>query len=943
MCYSCNFRHHHRTDARKVNCNTSLTTAHEDICILFRYCDEQSYRLDVDCAMKALANMKARHTTACWTCFVGKTSVVVIESDYEEAAWKSVWKELIKHYDRIIPQRPKSITDLRNRLNGILEVYMKENTRNLGEVSKISAIYGRLELPMKWSAYFKATATEEEENSKVDEDTFNSLTYEIAGHVENGINFLCVEASEILAFVATDCEHIYSSSIPPHLPIAYGLKGNSLPMSVMREIINDIRFDLKNQNTGVLCEVYDGQFHPIIVKSEKGEPLTRLQHAIQFFRTMMKEYERSELVHELLKYSDIASDDVKYICEMTFKDGLSLDLDSVRLQMNKFIQEDIIERKIYIETIDFNGFQMKDIVTLHRREIWLKYMKNKFISKPQVNYDRLTCEELKEMIEGTRLHRRLASHLDGDVTSEISDLTSTSADPDYVPGDESEISDNEDLIMDDDMSIEPNISTLSTTSEGNTCMRTILHKLQTIENRHNWINESVDSFVWNYLSSRNAINKLFKYEMDIINEEVSRYFHKQLFKKNDSKEVRVKKIYNQLRQMPQMMMVDSSEDEVLQKYEPLRLLDIYRNYITSSKYPKEYLAAAVCKIRHRESVAEWEGRSPIPINLELPFLDDVHIIFNYPEFSEDRQQIEMRTFDYTHILNNLRFHICNKGFDEVKTDAFMCVSKVNHDVLPLAIVEDKLDRQNCQISQRFFSEDVQKILQLNGDKSEANFVEKTRNWFRACDERGMSVEVRMKYLHDMYSFLLSRCDLYDYPPATTHISGIPIKTFEALLHSISTRFSLYQLSSTRSYNTRAISTLAVESFFSDLARYEFSGLGAPKSVDIPKLISHVVHINTTKHNPERGFEFTTSTRDNYPVYLMDTAERDTSNSNFQQNLFDITKYKKKYKSRRWFTLSKPKEVLKGGKGVRQYFKIDESKLTLEQHFGQKVTIDKFEI
>ena len=154
-------------------------------------------------------------------------------------------------------------------------------------------------------------------------------------------------------------------------------------------------------------------------------------------------------------------------------------------------------------------------------------------------------------------------------------------------------------------------------------------------------------------------------------------------KKNDSKEVRVNKIYNQLRQRPKMIIIDSSEDEVVQKYKPMRLLDIYQKYITSSKYPKEYLAAAVCKIRHHESVAEWEGKSRIPINLEIPFLDDVHIIFNYLEFSEARQQIEMRTFDYTHILNNLRFHICSKGFNGVKTDAFMRVSKVNHDVFTL--------------------------------------------------------------------------------------------------------------------------------------------------------------------------------------------------------------------------------------------------------------------
>ena len=103
----------------------------------------------------------------------------------------------------------------------------------------------------------------------------------------------------------------------------------------------------------------------------------------------------------------------------------------------------------------------------------------------------------------------------------------------------------------------------------------------------------------------------------------------------------------------------------------------------------------------------------------------------------------------------------------------------------------------------------------------------------------------------MYELLISKVKLADYPPPTTHVNGIPIRTFEAILHNISTRFSLFILASENSYNTRAISTLAVESFFSDLNKYEFSGLGAP--------ISHVVQINTTKHNPHRGFEFSTST------------------------------------------------------------------------------------
>ena len=84
--------------------------------------------------------------------------------------------------------------------------------------------------------------------------------------------------------------------------------------------------------------------------------------------------------------------------------------------------------------------------------------------------------------------------------------------------------------------------------------------------------------------------------------------------------------------------------------------------------------------------------------------------------------------------------MCNQGFTGVSTEAFVNVSKVNYDVLPLAIVEDKLDRQNCQISQRFFSKEVEEILELNGNKSEAEFVKKTRNWYRACDERGIDMK-----------------------------------------------------------------------------------------------------------------------------------------------------------------------------------------------------------
>ena len=89
-------------------------------------------------------------------------------------------------------------------------------------------------------------------------DTSNELCVKLTQSVEEGINFLRVEASEIIAFLATDSECIVKPGIPPHIPIAYGLKGPSLSNKIFRNMRNDIRNELHSRNTSVLCEVYDG-------------------------------------------------------------------------------------------------------------------------------------------------------------------------------------------------------------------------------------------------------------------------------------------------------------------------------------------------------------------------------------------------------------------------------------------------------------------------------------------------------------------------------------------------------------------------------------------------------------------------------------------------------------------------------------------------------------
>ena len=65
-------------------------------------------------------------------------------------------------------------------------------------------------------------------------------------------------------------------------------------------------------------------------------------------------------------------------------------------------------------------------------------------------------------------------------------------------------------------------------------------------------------------------------------------------------------------------------------------------------------------------------------------------------------------------------------------------------------------------------------------------------------------------------------------------------------------------------NQRSVSTLAVESFFSNLTNMEFSGLGCPKAVDISRLIMHVTQLNTIHHNKDRSFVFSTTNQGSVP-------------------------------------------------------------------------------
>ena len=165
--------------------------------------------------------------------------------------------------------------------------------------------------------------------------------------------------------MATNSDRILQPGIPSHLPIAYGMRGHSLPMKIMRNMVNDLRNELQKRNTSALCDVYDGQFHQLIMRSENAEPLTRLQMMHDHFNSVMKKYDKKELLEKLMPYSEITEGNKKEIEINPFDEDTVLELDSVTVRMRKEYNVKIFT----IMTNEIGGFSMKDFVTYWRPKL----------------------------------------------------------------------------------------------------------------------------------------------------------------------------------------------------------------------------------------------------------------------------------------------------------------------------------------------------------------------------------------------------------------------------------------------------------------------------------------------------------------------------------------------------------------------------------------------
>ncbi|KAJ8316700.1 hypothetical protein KUTeg_005748 [Tegillarca granosa] len=241
--------------------------------------------------------------------------------------------------------------------------------------------------------------------------------------------------------------------------------------------------------------------------------------------------------------------------------------------------------------------------------------------------------------------------------------------------------------------------------------------------------------------------------------------------------------------------------------------------LTGRNDPKTALNIAYAEYAWPERLQTWKTQSPI--NDEMKVIGSYPDYWFYiPEFSYDRQQLEVRYIDSSHLLTRTRRKVCNGGIDKLSSKPWLKAASTRKTFLTSVMVEDVIDPMSVPMSVTHFSSEV---MRDNGDIHAADLCHDVRNWWKEEDEAGISAIDRIKMRFCLRDRLLRDVDFSKFPPPTKYVNGWPIQLLEALIASIDSKSILYSLTKTGTYNTRAFSSMMGETFFSEVANQEKHG------------------------------------------------------------------------------------------------------------------------
>ena len=143
--------------------------------------------------------------------------------------------------------------------------------------------------------------------------------------------------------------------------------------------------------------------------------------------------------------------------------------------------------------------------------------------------------------------------------------------------------------------------------------------------------------------------------------------------------------------------------------------------------------------------------------------------------------------------------MCCHGCKFCKTEHFLELCAERPDILCHSIVEDRADPQNVFTAIKFFSLQVESYMLSKGYAETANLIKLIRNWFRACNERGIKADERVEYWYDIHEFLTRDIDFKQFSSKLCghYVKGMPVQHLKPYCRSVQHTYTCIHLLLTR--------------------------------------------------------------------------------------------------------------------------------------------------
>ena len=133
---------------------------------------------------------------------------------------------------------------------------------------------------------------------------------------------------------------------------------------------------------------------------------------------------------------------------------------------------------------------------------------------------------------------------------------------------------------------------------------------------------------------------------------------------------------------------------VCMKKNPNSLKQQCLKLLLDRSYPLLPLQVSYMNVTNWVRMINLAMQSKIQMSVKIPRkiagLPDIQFqCFCYLEFSAQRKQLEPRTPDFSHVLTNIRMHICSHGYDFCKMEHFLELCAERPDILSHSVVEDR--------------------------------------------------------------------------------------------------------------------------------------------------------------------------------------------------------------------------------------------------------------